>query len=108
MAGFFADIDHADDHRRKRAARFQRLHDRFAFLDPVVHLRNGVAITVLPAVSRVIFKACKMGTPLVTSVPRVRAKREIAVLRVRSPKSGTRNLNLIDASAPAGVRATNL
>ena len=43
LAGLFADVDHADDHRRKDAARFQRLHDRFAFLDAVVHLRDGVA-----------------------------------------------------------------
>ena len=49
-------------------------------------------MTVLPAVSRVMLSACKIGTPLVTSVPSVREKREIAVLRSRSPKSGTRSL----------------
>src|SRR5256886_8187135 len=38
-------------------------------------------ITVLPAVARVMFSACKIGTPLVTNVPRVREKREIAVFR---------------------------
>ena len=43
LAGLLADVDHADDHRRKGAARFQRLHDRFAFLDGVVHLRDRVA-----------------------------------------------------------------
>jgi hypothetical protein len=42
LTGFFADVDHADDHRRKSAAGFERLHDRFAFLHAVVHLRNGV------------------------------------------------------------------
>ena len=36
-------------------------------------------MTELPAVSRVIFKACKIGTPLVTRVPSVRLKREIAL-----------------------------
>ena len=50
------------------------------------------AMTVLPAVSRVMLSACRIGTPLVTSVPSVREKREIALLRSMSPKSGTRSL----------------
>ena len=40
LSGFFADVDHADDHRRKRATGFERLHDRFAFLYAIVHLRD--------------------------------------------------------------------
>src|SRR5260370_23486392 len=40
LTGFFADIDHADDHRWKRAAGFKRLNDRLAFLHAFVHLAN--------------------------------------------------------------------
>src|SRR6267378_3882894 len=42
LTSFFPDIDHAHNHRRKGAAGFERLHDRFAFLHPVVYLRNGI------------------------------------------------------------------
>ena len=42
LTGLLANVDHAHDHGRKRAAGFERLHDRFAFLHPIVHLRNGV------------------------------------------------------------------
>ena len=65
-------------------------------------------MAALPAVSRVIFKACKIGTPLVTSVPSVRAKREIAVLRFKLPKSGMRSLKLSIASRPLRVRPMKL
>jgi len=71
-----------------------------------VSLRELMA--ALPAVSRVIFKACKIGTPLVTSVPSVRAKREIAVLRFKLPKSGMRSLKLSMTSRPLPVRPTRL
>ena len=66
------------------------------------------AITMLPAVSRVMLSACKIGTPLVTNVPSVREKREIAVLRIKSPKSGTRSLKRSIIDLPARVRAINL
>ena len=49
------------------------------------------AMTELPAVSRVMLRAWRIGTPLVTSVPSVREKREMELLRVRSPKSGRRS-----------------
>jgi hypothetical protein len=65
-------------------------------------------MTMLPAVSRVIVRACKIGTPLVTRVPRVREKREIEVLRIKSPKSGARSLIRSSAARPALVRATSL
>src|SRR5450759_1388934 len=44
------------------------------------------AMTVLPAVSRVMLSACRIGTPLVTSVPSVRENREMAVFRIKSPQ----------------------
>ena len=40
FAGLFAHIDHADHHWRKHFAGFERLHDRFAFFDAVVHPRE--------------------------------------------------------------------
>ena len=45
-------------------------------------------ITTLPAVSRVMLSAWRMGTPEVTRVPRVREKRETALLRWMSPRTG--------------------
>ena len=44
--------------------------------------------TTLPAVSRVMLSACRIGTPEVTRVPRVRLNRAIAVLRWMSPMIG--------------------
>src|SRR5476649_2339231 len=61
------------------------------------------ATTVLPAVSRVILSAWRMGTPLLISVPNVRANREMAVLLVKSPKTGTRNATRSRKAIPAGV-----
>ena len=55
-------------------------------------LGTASATIAFPAVSRVIFNACKMGTPLVTSVPNVRLNREIELFRVRSPNNGSFNL----------------
>ncbi len=46
----------------------------------------------LPAVSRVMLRAWRMGTPEVTSVPSVREKRETALLRWMSPKIGSFSL----------------
>ena len=43
-----------------------------------------------------------MGTPLVTRVPSVRLKREIELLRVRSPKSGAWSLSVSRMNAPLG------
>src|SRR5204863_824738 len=64
----------------------------------------AAAMAALPAVSRVMFNACKIGTPLVTNVPSVRAKREIAVLRFKLPKSGIRSLKLSMSNRPRRVR----
>src|SRR6266487_2443935 len=41
LTSFFAHVDHADHHRRKCAAGFHRLHNRFAFFHAVVHLPDG-------------------------------------------------------------------
>src|SRR5476649_2829569 len=61
------------------------------------------ATTTLPAVSRVILSAWRMGTPLLIRVPNVRAKREMAVLLVKSPKTGIRNAMVSRNNVPPGV-----
>ena len=58
---------------------------------------------VFPAVSRVMFKACRMGTPLVTSVPSVRLKREIEPFLIRLPKSGARKVRASITVRPFAV-----
>ena len=65
-------------------------------------------MTAFPAVSRVMFNACKIGTPLVTRVPSVRVKREMELLRMRSPKSGARSLTRSIIARPAAVFAKRL
>jgi len=40
--GLFADVHHADDHRRKHARSFERRGDSFAFLDTFVNLGDSV------------------------------------------------------------------
>ena len=64
--------------------------------------------TTLPAVSRVMLSACRMGTPLVTRVPSVRLKREMALFLIRSPKSGTRSLIASMMAKPFSVRPARL
>ena len=59
-------------------------------------------MTVLPAVSRVMLSACRIGTPLVTSVPSVREKREIELLRVQVAEERRAQLDPIDDGAAAG------
>ena len=48
----------------------------------------------LPAVSLTMVSACRMGTPLLTSVPSVRVKREMATLLMTGPRAGIFSLNL--------------
>ena len=48
LPGFFTDIDHADDHRRKDAARLQGMHDRFTFFHAVVDFHDGVGDNGIP------------------------------------------------------------
>ena len=59
--------------------------------------------TWLPAVSRVMLSAWRIGTPLVTSVPSVRLKPRDRAFAVRSPKSGIRSLILSMKILPPGV-----
>ena len=71
-------------------------------------LEMAVEMMALPAVSLVMFRAWRIGTPLVTRVPRVREKREIAFLRVRSPKTGALSMKVSRSSDPFGVAARYL
>ena len=61
------------------------------------------ARTRLPMVFSTIFSAGSSDTPLLTSVPSVRANRPSAADRKTGPMSGIFNLNLSHAVAPAGV-----
>ena len=48
--------------------------------------------------------ACKIGTPLLTSVPRVRVKREMATLLMTGPRTGMLSLDLVpDMAAEFGL-----
>ena len=62
------------------------------------------SMILLPAVRPVIVSASRIGTPDETSVPSVRVKRAIAVLRIKSPKIGTRSMNLSMRNLPRSVR----
>src|SRR5438445_2276396 len=61
----------------------------------------------LPEVSLTIIKAWRIGTPLLTKVPSVRVKREMATLLMTDPKTGMFNLNLSNNRRPKRVR-TNI
>ena len=63
---------------------------------------------LLPAVRAVIVSASRMGTPEETSVPSVRVKRAIAVLRIRSPKTGTRSRKPSIGERPRSVRQSHM
>ena len=55
-----------------------------------VYIRSNVA---LPLVSRVMFSASRIGTPLATSVPSVRVVRARMFFSIRLPKIGTLMMN---------------
>src|SRR5260221_2083159 len=62
----------------------------------------------LPAVSLTIVRAWRIGTPLLTRVPRVRVKREIATLLTTGPRTGILSLNLSQTRRPNLVRTNRL
>ena len=55
----------------------------------------ALLMMTLPAVSLTMVSACKMGTPLLTSVPSVRVKREMATLLMTGPKRRHLELDLV-------------
>ena len=61
-----------------------------------------------PEVSFTIVSACKIGTPLLTSVPKVRVNRAIATLLTTGPKTGTISLNLSNIRLPSLVLVKSL
>ena len=63
-------------------------------------LLMALAMMTLPAVSLTMVSACKMGTPLLTSVPSVREKREMATLLMTGPKAGILSLTLSQMRRP--------
>ena len=54
----------------------------------------------LPEVSRVMFSASKIGTPLETSVPRVRVVRAIMFFSTSCPNTGTLSVNKSQPTRP--------
>src|SRR5271154_2297005 len=66
-------------------------------------LTMALLMTTLPAVSFTIVSACKMVTPLLTSVPSVRVKREMATLLMTGPSAGILSLNLSHSNRPSFV-----
>src|SRR5436190_5226360 len=58
----------------------------------------------LPDVSLTIVSACRIGTPLLTNVPNVRQKREMATLLKTGPSTGILSLTLSTTCRPLLVR----
>ena len=72
-----------------------RLGDRFALADRLVDLAvEHCSNTALPEVSRVMFSASRIGTPLETSVPRVRVVRATMFFSTNWPKIGIFSMNM--------------
>ncbi len=61
------------------------------------------ASTALPAVSRLMLRASRIGTPLPIRVPKVRVKRAMALLFMIVPNSGTWNFSQSTTSLPVRV-----
>ena len=70
----------------------------------------AIALTKSPLerVSRVICKACKIGTPLLNNVPKVRVIREILDLPTTSLTAGTFNPSQSKTLAPGLVFLNNI
>ena len=81
LAGLLADVDHVHDDVVEDAALAERLGDRLALRDRLVDLVERASRTTLPAVSRQMSSASRIGTPDAISVPSVRAKRATMILR---------------------------
>ncbi len=64
----------------------------------------GEQTGALPEVSFTMVSACRMGTPLLTSVPRVRENRAIATLLITGPSTGMCSLNRSNNRRPTRVR----
>src|SRR5665213_1636059 len=63
-------------------------------------LATASAMMTLPAVSLTMVSACKIGTPLLTSVPSVRQKREMETLLMTWPVGGMTSLVLSQMRRP--------
>src|SRR5262249_18298960 len=71
-------------------------------------LLTALLTTTLPAVSLTMVSACKMGTPLLTKVPKVRVNLEIATLLITGPSTGIFSFTLSHTSRPNLVLVNNL
>ena len=65
-----------------------------------VTLPNSFSNMALPAVSRVMFSASRIGTPLETSVPRVRVVRARMFFSTSWPKIGILSVNMSQPMRP--------
>ena len=83
---------------------FHRLGDRLALADRFGDLANRCSKTALPDVSRVMLSASRIGTPLETSVPRVRVVRA----RMFFSTSGSEDRHLQDEHVPAHAAGLEL
>jgi len=99
-AGLFTDVHHADNHRRKYARGLERRRNSLAFFDALVDGANGVADNDVAGRFLTMVRACRIGTPLLMSVPSVRVKREIATLFTTGPTTGILSLNLSQTCRP--------
>ena len=70
-----------------------RFRDDFAFANGFDHLVEDFLEHGVIGRSRVIFKPSRIGTPLVTSVPRVRVVRARMFFSMSPPKTGTLMMN---------------
>ena len=76
VAGLLAHVDHVDDDVVDDPRLSKRLGDRLALADALINPRERpLEDGMLPAVSRTIFNASRIGTPDWTSVPSVRIVR---------------------------------
>ena len=77
----FAGANHLRHHVRKHAGRLEGRRDRLAAFDAPAHGLDADSITAFPAVSAVMSRPSRIGTPELVNVPRVRQNRATAIFR---------------------------
>ena len=65
---------------------------------------TALPMMTLPEVSLTMVSACRIGTPLLTRVPSVRVKREMATLLMTGPSTGMFSLKRSQTRRPGRVR----
>ena len=111
-AGVLAHGHHLHDHGREDRVLRQRAGERLAAAHGLLDVADGRAATTLPVVSATMSRLCRIGTPDLSIVPRLRAKRASAILRKRLPKTGSLSFSRVDdvadlvAAGACGCQAT--